>query len=60
MGSKEEINLLVKEKKIDVLCISETWLCNNIPNEHIDIPEYIVYRCDKGRGGGVCIYIRDV
>ena len=35
---------------MDVLCISETWLCNNIPNEHIDIPEYKVYRCDKDRG----------
>ena len=45
---------------MDVLCISETWLCNDIPNEHIDIPEYKVYRCDKGRGGGVCLYIKDV
>ena len=60
LGNKEEIELLVREKELDVLCISETWLCNDFPDDYIHIPEYKVYRCDKGRGGGVCIYIRDV
>ena len=45
---------------MDVLCISETWLCKDFPDDYIDIPEYKVYRCDKGRGGGACIYVRDV
>lgn len=60
LGCKEEIELLVREKELDVLCISETWLCNDFPDDYIHIPEYKVYRCDKGRGGGACIYIRDV
>lgn len=42
------------------MCISETWLSPDTPNEHIIIPNYNVYRSDKGRGGGVCIYVRDV
>ncbi len=60
LSNREEILLLVKERDMDVLCISETWLCNDIPHDHINIPEYKVFRCDKGRGGGVCIYVKDI
>ena len=41
------------------MCISETWLTPVMQNHFIKIPEYSIYRCDGGRGGGVCIYIRD-
>lgn len=26
----------------------------------VNIPEYKIFRCDSGRGGGVCIYVKDV
>ena len=29
-------------------------------DEFIAIPNYVVHRCDKGRGGGVCIYVKDM
>ncbi len=53
------MKLLVKDRQIDVLCVSETWLLPNIPNQFIDLPQYNVFRSDKGRGGGVCIFVRD-
>ena len=41
------------------MCISETWLSSETPNEYIVIPIYVVYRYDKGKEGGACIYIKD-
>ena len=54
------IDVLINERNPDVICISETWLSPDTPNEHIVIPSYSVYRCDKGRGGGACIYVKDI
>ncbi len=39
--------------------MTETWLTNNVLNKHIVIPNFSVYRHDKGREGGVCIRVRD-
>lgn len=39
------------------MCVSETWLSDVIPRDHIIIPNFTVYRCDDGRSGGVCIYV---
>lgn len=47
----------MSERKPDILCISETWLTKDVLDQHIAIPEFNVYRCDKSRGGGVCIYV---
>ncbi len=41
------------------LCVSETRLLPNISNQFIDLPQYSVFRCAKGRGGGVCIFVRN-
>lgn len=54
-----EFELLVKEKDCDNLCISETWLYPEMLDDHVSLPHCNVYRCDKGRGGGECIYVRD-
>ena len=54
------IDLLTRERNPDVLCVSETWLSDDIKGEYIAIPDYTVFRSDKGRGGGVCIYVKDV
>lgn len=49
----------MKERNTDILCVSETWLTPaDVLDEFVNIPDYVVYRCDKGRGGGVCIYIK--
>ncbi len=48
------------ERDVDVLCVCETWLNDNIPNEYVNIADYCIYRCDGGRGGGggTCIYVK--
>lgn len=53
----EEIEMMITERNIDILCISETWLHQELPRNLINIQNVNVYRCDAGRGG-VCIYIR--
>ena len=55
----EEIELLLIERKIDILCVSETWLDASIKDSFIHILDFNVYRCDHGRGGGTLIYVRN-
>ena len=55
-----EIRLSVSERKPDILCVSETWLTKDVLDQHIAVPEFNVYRCDKDTGGGVCLYVRNV
>ena len=59
MSSLDEVMLLLYERDIDVLCISETWLHSNTPDMYVNIPNYTIYRCDNGRGAGVCIYVNN-
>ena len=56
----DEIILLTKDRNIDVLCVSESWLLPDIPDAYVNIPGYKIFRCDSGRGGGVCIYAKNV
>ena len=60
LSSMDEIVLLMKDRDIDILCVSESWLLPNVPDDFVDIPGYKIFRCDGGRGGGVCIYVKDV
>ncbi|MEL6988691.1 MAG: hypothetical protein AAGK97_12785, partial [Bacteroidota bacterium] len=55
MSSFDEIKILLKSG-VDVLCVSETWLLPEIPTHFIEVDGFNVYRCDGGRGGGVCVY----
>ena len=50
---------MLHDDNIDVLCICETWLESELESNFIHIPNYNIYRYDTGRGGGVCIIIRD-
>ena len=58
MGHLDEIRFLVKEREIDILCVSETWLTPTILDKYLDIPDFNVFRRDLKPGGGVCIYVR--
>ena len=55
----DEIKILVKSNKLDILCVSETWLYSDIPSKFLSIDGFSIYRSDLGRGGGVCIYARN-
>ena len=59
LGNFNELILLTESRNIDILCITETWLDSNILDSFISIPGFNIFRHDKGRGGGACIYVRD-
>ena len=59
IGNFDNIEFLLNDSDIDILCISETWLLPEMQNSFIGIQGYSIFRCDGGRGGGVCIYVRD-
>lgn len=48
------------EDSMDLLCFSETWLKKDIPDELVNIDDFILIRNDRqySRGGGTCIYVR--
>lgn len=57
LSSLDEVTLLLTDRHIDVLCVSETWLHANTPDGYVDIDGYKIFRYDSGRGGGVCLYV---
>ena len=55
----DELRLMLLDKKLDVLAISETRLDSTISDGLVRIDGYNVLRADRDRNrGGVCIYIR--
>ena len=56
----DEIQLLLKELKPDLLCITETWLNYNNPDTEVEVTDYKVIRNDRkvSHGGGVAMYVR--
>ena len=60
----DEVNILLDEHRLDVLCISETWLRVDVTDRVLVFPGYHISRCDRSvpapsrsapRGGGVAI-----
>ncbi len=60
LGNMDVIRLLVEERNTDVLCVSESWLAPNSTDDFVKLPGYKIFRRDGGRGGGVCIYVKDI
>ena len=57
LSKLDDLRLMCTLEKPDVVCIVETWLCSDITNNEIAIPEYTVHRLDRNRhGGGILIY----
>ena len=59
----DHLNILLHDNNIDILCITETWLTNEIYDSEISIPGYSICRNDRDnleRGhGGIINYIRN-
>ena len=54
----EELRVMLKKSKLDILTISESWLDNSVLPHEIEIENYTVIRKDRNRqGGGVMQYI---
>ena len=56
----DELVSLLHYISLDVLCVTETWLNENVTNNEIEINGYSLYRKDwpKCRGRGLCIYVK--
>ena len=56
----DEIRLLVKNKKIDILVVNETKIDDKVEDQLIAIDDYSLKRCDRNRnGGGVALYVKN-
>ena len=55
------VEVVINQNDVDIVCITETWLTNNISNSVVDISDNTLVRKDRSadkRGGGVCTYIK--
>ncbi|KAF0302271.1 hypothetical protein FJT64_025623 [Amphibalanus amphitrite] len=64
----DDVRLIIRQNKLDALCISETWLTNEVSSDILLFAGYQVFREDRKkakpgqrriRGGGVAIVLRD-
>ncbi|RWS02347.1 hypothetical protein B4U79_19140, partial [Dinothrombium tinctorium] len=55
----DELKFFCQQTNVDILCLSETWFTSNSTIHETEINGYYCYRNDKGKGGGVCLYIRN-
>ena len=59
----DELSATVKSYTSDIVVVTETWLSSNVPNSAIDISGYSLLRHDRSdgrRGGGVCVFVKDM
>ena len=61
----KDFSLNVNSSVYDVLIISESWLCQNISNEELNLNNYNIFRADRNSntsekvcGGGVLIAVK--
>ena len=60
MNKIDQVRILLEDKTIDVLALSETWLMSDVSDEEVYICGYTLYRKKRvsdQRGGGVTLYI---
>ena len=57
----DQLRILLHNKPIDVLSLNETFLTDDIFDDDVSIPGYLIYRNDRGsrHGGGVAFYVID-
>jgi hypothetical protein len=56
----DEIKILLSTAKLDVFCISESWLDQSFDDKDLNINGYNIVRSDRNRnGGGLVSYIRE-
>jgi hypothetical protein len=60
MNKREEILIILNEKKPDIFALTETWLSESIDNSEISVKDYQLFRLDRNsqtKGGGLLLYI---
>lgn len=55
----DEFRYIFQESDVDIICISETWFRNEMPDDMVRLDGYRMYRDDRvGHAGGVAMYVR--
>ena len=55
----DELKYLFEESGIEIICISETWFDQNMPDSVFCLNNYVLYRADRLKhAGGAAIYIK--
>ena len=58
LSKVDELRSVSDATKPDIICIVETWLNNNIPDNEPILSNYQLFRLDRNRhGGGIAIYV---
>ena len=53
-----ELQCVPTQNSADIVCITETWLTDNIINDAVSLSGYNLFRKDRrSRGGGIAVYI---
>jgi len=56
----DELVCLCSANSPSIVCLTETWLCSDILDSELHIPNYNIVRQDRNRhGGGVAIYAKN-
>ena len=60
-GKIDELICISSEVEHQIICVTETWLDETVPNEYVSLPKYDIIRADRSgrRGGGVAIYVHE-
>ena len=56
----DELSVILEHNNIDIGCVTESWLGNDVPDEAVTIGGYKCYRHDRSdgrKGGGVACYV---
>lgn len=60
LSKLDEFKRCFANSKVDLICVTETWLNENITDSTVAVEGYSILRNDRmtGRGGGICIYYK--
>lgn len=54
----DELECVTNLNNADIVCITETWLSEEIPDNYVSLADFSLFRRDRHtRGGGVAIYV---
>ena len=58
----DELHQVAIHNKTDVICLTESWLSQLIPDSAVSLPGFLLLRNDRENqpGGGVCVYIKEI
>jgi hypothetical protein len=63
-GKVDEVGVASRTNNVSVVCLTETWLDDEISNSYVGISGYFVIRKDRTStvredGDGVCVYVKE-